>query len=311
MTDAFRCTTASLDRDDALAGTASTVRPFLLVENPGPWGEDALRDGRMPRHVRDTLRETAAATGVRVLLVRRFRRRAPRAHFRVFAAYADPHRPWLESTSLNAADDLLALDLAAFAAGGSPGLSGHQDQPLFCVCTHGRHDVCCAERGRPVAAALAMAYPELAWECSHLGGDRFAGNLLVLPHGLYYGRLDADSGLAVARSTVAGELDLDRFRGRSGFPMPVQAAEIALRRHLGLTDVDGLVLAGSRRDGPVTEAVFMTRGGGRHLVRIRTTWSERRHQLTCKATRTNPIPTHEVLEIGMRPADDGPGAAGH
>ena len=100
------------------------------------------------------------------------------------------------------------LDVEALGAGRSPGLTPHAG-PGLRVCTHGRHDTCCAERGRPVAAALAAAHPELTWEVSHIGGDRFAANALVLPHGLYYGRLDADSvvgrgGRAPGRAAVAG-----------------------------------------------------------------------------------------------------------
>ena len=34
----FRCSVASRDREEDPAGTASTVRSFLLVENAGPWG---------------------------------------------------------------------------------------------------------------------------------------------------------------------------------------------------------------------------------------------------------------------------------
>jgi hypothetical protein len=52
------------------------------------------------------------------------------------------------------------------------------EEPIYLVCTHGRHDACCAVRGRPVAAALAAAYPERTWECSHIGGDRFAANVV-------------------------------------------------------------------------------------------------------------------------------------
>jgi hypothetical protein len=36
----FRCSGASVLRDEPLAGTASTVRAFLLIENTGPWGVD-------------------------------------------------------------------------------------------------------------------------------------------------------------------------------------------------------------------------------------------------------------------------------
>ena len=62
-------------RDEPLAGTASTVRPFLLVENPGPWGVDALRDNRLPDQVKGGLGAAARAAGVRVLFIRRYHRR--------------------------------------------------------------------------------------------------------------------------------------------------------------------------------------------------------------------------------------------
>ena len=53
---AYRCAAAALARDEPLAGTASTVRAFLLVENAGPWGTDALHDARLPDEVKDGLR---------------------------------------------------------------------------------------------------------------------------------------------------------------------------------------------------------------------------------------------------------------
>ena len=67
----YRCATAALDRGDSIAGTASTVRSFLLVENPGPWGVDAVRDSRLPSEVKAELRERAARAKVRPLLIRR------------------------------------------------------------------------------------------------------------------------------------------------------------------------------------------------------------------------------------------------
>ncbi|QZY28904.1 sucrase ferredoxin [Nocardioides coralli] len=299
MTDSFRCALASGLRGDDQAGTASTVRAFLLVENPGPWGLDAVRDNRMPEAVKRPLADAARAAGVRINLVRRHRRAAPRHGFRVFAAYAHPHRPWLETTQLEDAEQLLDLDLAALGAGRSTGLEVTAD-PVLGVCTHGRHDACCAERGRPVAAALAAAHPDLAWEISHIGGDRFAGNALFLPHGLYYGRLDAVSAVAVAGSHLSGEVDLDHLRGRSGYPMPVQAAEIALRRQLGETRLDAVRLRSRRRgeDG-VLHVVFDVGGVGWQLA-VRTSHGGPQ-QLTCRAARTSPVPRHEVIDVRRLP----------
>jgi hypothetical protein len=291
----FRCSAASVLRDEPVAGTASTVRAFLLVENTGPWGVDALRDSRLPGGLGGSLRSAAAAARVRVLMIRRADRMRHQHGTRVFAAYADPARPRVESTVLPDPRDVLDLDLGAWGSGLSMGLAPH-DASLFCVCTHGRHDACCAERGRPVVTALAQAHPEETWEVSHIGGDRFAGNLLVLPHGLYYGRLDPVAALSVAGSHLAGHLELDRLRGRSAYPMPVQFAEIALRRELAETrDAAVRLVARSAGDG-LTRAVFQV-AGARYDVRVRSAPGAGLRQLACRAARDNPIPEHELLGV--------------
>ena len=295
---AFRCAAASLLRDDPLPGTASTVRAFLLVEHTGAWGADALRDARLPDGLGPALTRAAAQARVRPLLIRRPDRRRHQDGLRVFAAWAHPSRPWLESTVVADPHTLLDLDLAALGAGRSPGLTPY-DGTLLCVCTHGRHDACCAERGRPVAAALARAHPEETWEVSHIGGDRFAGNALVLPDGLYYGRLDPVSALAVAEGHAAGELELDHLRGRSGYAMPVQAAELALRRQLGETRGDALRLVSRTAEDGVTVAVFEV-ASVEWEVTVRSELGADLVQLTCQASRDNPVPVHDVTGVLRR-----------
>ncbi len=299
----FRCAAASALRDEPVGGTASTVRAFLLLEHPGPWGADALRDARLPDGLGDRLRARAAASGVRILLVRRSggRRGAPPGvgPARVFAAYAHPDAPRLEAGTVGDPHEVLDLDLEGLRAGAGSGLAP-QDGSLFCVCTHGRHDACCAERGRPVAAALAQAHPEETWEVSHIGGDRFAANLLVLPHGLYYGRLDPVSALTVTGSHLAGELDLDHLRGRSGVAMDVQAAEISLRRALAETRDDALRLVGRSVSDGVTTVLFDV-AGGRYAVRQRTAPGTDLHQLTCRAQRRHPALEHALVDVTRVP----------
>ena len=212
----------------------------------------------------------------------------------MYAARVDPDGCWLETATFARSEDLLDLDLAALGAGRSPGLTP-DDGPLFCVCTHGRHDACCAEKGRPVAAALSEAYPEETWEVSHIGGDRFAGNALVLPLGLYLGRLDAESAVAAAGEVLAGRLPLGVLRGRSCLPMPVQQAEIALRQRLDERAVDSVRVLGHRRADDVT-TVELARGDERWRVVVRTVQGDGA-RLTCKAGHTDPVPRHEVLSV--------------
>ena len=65
-----RCSVASEQRGEPLAGTASTVRHFLLLEDPGPWGPEILRSQRLPGPVREALGQGHREVGVRPLLIR-------------------------------------------------------------------------------------------------------------------------------------------------------------------------------------------------------------------------------------------------
>jgi len=291
----FRCAAAALSRDEPLTGTASQVRAYLLVENPGPWGTEALRDVRLPDEVKRALRTRSAAAGVRTLLVRRHAGADPAPGLRVFAAWADPDEPWLETSTLAAPEVLLDLDLDALGRGESPGLTP-ADEPVLCVCTHGRHDACCAELGRPTAAALAASHPEHTWEVSHIGGDRFAANVLVLPDGLYYGRVGAEAAPGLVDVHRSGHLDLDRLRGRSGFGFPVQVAEVALRRSGGEARLGAVRLERGERRGD-DRHVRLAAAGTSYDVVVRCSVAAEPHLLTCRALRDNPQPTYDVVSV--------------
>ena len=137
----------------------------------------------------------------------------------------------------------------------------------FLVCTHGRHDVCCAVRGRPTVDALAEPVPGPGLGDQHVGGDRFAANVLVLPSGLLYGRVDVDDVPALVESAVDDEVHLERLRGRVGLAPVVQAAlafghvQLGIRR--GLRPRTATPVSGGRAvvhlDGPAGEIVVAVR----------------------------------------------------
>jgi hypothetical protein len=299
LTRPERCSLASEDRDEPMAGTASTVRSWLLLEDPGPWGRDALRDARLPERVGLELRRRCRAAGVRPLLIRRPLPNAtatPRA-VSCFAIRSGPEAPWIERIRLDRIEDALDLDLPALGRGVGLRLEPHEGN-LFLVCTHGRRDVCCAERGRPLARALAASFPHETWESSHVGGDRFAGNVVAFPHGLYLGRVRPEEAADVARAYTLRRISLPHARGRSCYPMPVQAADHALRQQEGLDGLDDVALErADGRDGVVTATFLTTRG--RFAVSVHVERSGP-NLLTCRSRDAEAAPSYRVAAIERR-----------
>src|SRR3954452_22127212 len=69
--DGSRCSVQAMERGDSAIATASPVQRWLLIEQPGPWGRDALAESRFDRDVAPLLARRARAENVRLLLVRR------------------------------------------------------------------------------------------------------------------------------------------------------------------------------------------------------------------------------------------------
>jgi hypothetical protein len=292
VTARFRCSVAAADQP--MAGSAAHDRAFLCIEHPGPWGRKAVQESRwLPEHVREAL---AARTDVRVQLIRRHGRAVSEGGFRVFLAHAGPDAPWTEATRLDDHEQLLDLDLDALADGRRTGLPPHEE-PLVLVCTNGRRDACCAEFGRPLAAGLSLAHPDLVWETTHVGGHRFAGAVLVLPHGLSYGRVDLAAGLRIAELSREGRLDPAHLRGRSAYPPAVQAAEAELLARLGEDRVDALELASHAVDGASTTVTFRA-GDATHVLEVEAVPGAPLRQ-SCADETPKPATSHVVR--GIRP----------
>jgi hypothetical protein len=291
------CSVVSRALDEPLYATASRVRAWVLIEQAGPWGREALVESRLDPTVGRALHEHAHATGVRALLIRRPGRAVPGPR-RIFLAHTGRRARWLEELALNDPGDLLDLDWVRLHGGDPPGFGARVTSPIYLACTNGRHDQCCATWGRPLAQGLAAAAGTRTWEVSHIGGDRFAGNLVCLPEGVYYGRLGPAEAARVVALHERGQLDLEHYRGRCCYLPVVQAAEHFLRHEQDLTDLDG-VQAESRKDaaGGVVAVRFATRAGGRWLVRLRVTPGHPDRLLTCQSVEPHRPPVYHLLDL--------------
>jgi hypothetical protein len=111
---------------------------------------------------------------------------------------------------------------------------------VFLVCTHAQRNACCARFGGPLATQLAARYPGQVFQTTHVGGHRFAANLVILPHGLYYGPVGVDLAVSAIGAYQRGTVAAGRYRGRAGQPKAAQEAEHELLARAGSLDVAAL-----------------------------------------------------------------------
>lgn len=304
MAQRFSCAREARARGEPVHGTASPVRRWLLLEQDGPWGRDAVLESRLDPALARALKARAARLRARLLLIRR--RGVPAAAGpRAYVASSTERGSWVEEFRLDGPADLLDVDLAPMTAGASVG-GQRLDGPLYLVCTNGRHDACCAEFGRPVTRVLASAQPQRTWESSHVGGDRFAGNLVCLPEGVYYGHVGPLEAPRIVAAHARGRIVLDHFRGRSCYSFVVQAADCLVRAALGLDRIDDLALAGVERGpGDLRHVTFVTPAGDRHVAEITFAPATEVQRLTCTALSEEAPPRYALRSLVSEPAGRG------
>lgn len=235
------CSEVSREAAESLAATASRVDHWILFEYRGVWSYDVLEGSALPPRVKAHLREQCEARPhTKLLFIRGERREGP---LRVFLARTREQSGDVYGLELERYEDVLDLDLVS-----GPGRPvGH---PLLLVCTHGKHDKCCARYGRPLYEALRdQVEPDWVWQCSHVGGDRFAANLVCLPEGAYYGRVGREDVWPLVDGYLGRRIRLDNYRGRSCHTMVVQAAERALREDEALVGFDDVRFVSVEREG--------------------------------------------------------------
>ena len=293
----FFCSELSRRAGEGVAGTASTGAVWLLLEYPHGWGRRAFESSALSPEVKKFFADTLARIRhSRLLFVKTDRGRTD-ARMNLFVVRCRERAPFAVRLRLEKYEDVRAYDLAAVASARDAQGGEACDEPLFLVCTHGRRDKCCAKFGFPLYNALRDFAGGAVWQSSHVGGDRFAGNLVCFPHGLFYAHADADSARRIVEEYRAGRVVTEKFRGRACYSHFIQAAESFVRAESGLSGVEELRFLSAEPGGAEDWRVrFAEREGGRvHEALVRRRASDFRNPITCDSAEEQPVPQF-VLE---------------
>jgi len=214
------CSSLARAAKEPLGGTASHARGCVLLSYPKRlWGPDALASEGLPPALLETLERLRLDHDVVTRLVAHTGTWNERVEVSLF-----PQNRRHSDVPLAAVAGLLETSDPDDGE-----LLGH---PVIACCTHGVRDACCAKFGLALVSALresalvSGSNVEVR-EASHLGGDRFAPTLLVLPSGHTYGHLDPSDAPALL-AALGGTMPLAaRFRGSLWLDPLEQLAEIA------------------------------------------------------------------------------------
>jgi hypothetical protein len=298
----FFCSEQSRAVSEKTFGTASIGQVWILLEYPFAWGPHALEDSNLPLPVKNHLkRALQSMTHAKLLFIKQERARLKERS--LFVVRCRESNPFIQKFTVDDYNQLTEIDFAAIASVKEASEENISSDLLFLVCTHGRRDKCCAKFGYPLYKSLRESMGQSVWQSSHVGGDRFAANLLCFPHGLFYAHVTEELGRVIVREYEDERIALENYRGRACFSNAVQAAEFFARKESGIKEITALHRLYSAR---IAEESWLVRfleaiTGNVHNVQVTRVMSEFQNLITCHASEARSVPqfrlnSYEVLE---------------
>ena len=256
--DARTCSQMSLLSGEHLYGTAPSVKNWFLLEYRGAWRKDAFPQSDLPeevkRHIENLLSRFEES---RIQFIGS--RRPSDEKLTFYYACSSEFSPKLYKFEVDRYEDILSIDIPALVETEEIE-KFRSDEKLALVCTHGARDACCAAAGPSVFRELSEKKGIKAWRTTHVGAHRFAANLVMLPEGIYYGRVDEENLKRIASSHLREEIFLDCYRGRSCFSQTSQVSDYFLRKQTGKLGIYDIRWEFEKDDSDHTAVEFGIKG---------------------------------------------------
>jgi hypothetical protein len=301
------CSELSLEDNESMAGTASRIDVWFLLEYTGPWLAKAAENNNLPKRIQGWLREQLALVGKSRLQFIKQDRLKNKPTITFYLALTSNESPRLYHFELDNYEELLHLDMPALLSGARVFDEFMSVDPLFLVCTNGKRDRCCARVGVTLYQALADRAGDSVWQCTHLGGHRFAPTLVTIPDGSFYGRLAPADVNAFIRSQEFGEFYLSHLRGRCCFDEVTQAAELYLHQNTRMLTRSGYehLSTGHIEDTLWSVDFYESNGGDVHRLIMRKEMSSSDRFVSCSPHKSKPVPQFQMISYELLASSPG------
>ena len=290
------CAAQTRQNNEPLYGTASTAQIWFLLEYRQPWRAKAVTDNDLPQAVQDYWAQLLTAVpGSRLLFIKQDNSVAET--LRLFVVRSGEEDAQIFELPFHSYEELPAFDLQDLTSGAQGYHAYDRERPLLLVCTNGKRDKCCSRFGLPLYKALSDSDRLDVWQCSHIGGHRYAPTLLLLPHSVNYGLLTVEEAIPAMEAALKGEIfNLNRYRGRTFYPPIVQAADYFLRRKLNLLSLSGVsLLAFQAESDGSSQVIFQLASGQIHSVQVQEHLTPEPLLVSCNSPKSKPVPRFKLL----------------
>jgi hypothetical protein len=214
MSNLNYCSVLTRKSAEPLAGTAPYARHFVFITWPKKyWQYEALESkGGFPQGLKKWMKEQSVVNGkISIRLISRAGLSQDKVNIYIYPekqCYSNVIPSQIPAVLESYFRDGITADFSPTAI---------EREQIF-ICTHGRHDKCCAKFGQELADK--MRYHVLrqksaveVWDSSHLGGHRFAATMIDFPTGRAYGHLSADDVPNYLASRKAAPVYGPAYRG--------------------------------------------------------------------------------------------------
>jgi len=286
----YYCSAASRYFREQLAGTAANSKAFILIEHFNPFPGKVIEAHFDTEWLRK-MQAIAKSYKGKLLLIRnkKTNNKTCRISFvdctecKYFSVETE-----IENAVMVPLKEMIEDECTAW-----------ETDPFFLICSNGKKDKCCSKFGYPVYKFFESFNADIkVWECSHVGGDRFAANVVVMPYGIYYGHVAVEDVGHILVRTLLRKIYKNKFRGLSRRSFYEQAIEYHLREHLQNYDIDFEIhthLISHVGDHYTVDVVTSNRG--HYLIDLQRVVIEYPHLLTCKSNKLEDLSKFRLISL--------------
>ena len=289
----FFCSAASRYSQEMLAASAAHYKSYILVEHTHPF-PGSIREALVDKAWMAGLQRLAQKVNAKILLIRNQQSDYKQARLiyvdcirkQYFTIISNYER--LKDVSLE--EKILAADTL------------WEDTAFFTICTNGKKDKCCAKFGFPVFKFFENCQTDVpVWECSHVGGDRFAANAVLMPYGIYYGRIGVEDVEPILQHLDQRKIYPTNYRGLSRLSFFEQAVEVYMRRHLNNYDFDfSLQIRNRRQHNNMINVEVVTFNDCMYDMQLKREVIDYPHLLTCHSQKREPVVKYLLRSITLK-----------